>query len=155
MTVKLSQEIKEIFLDKESIKVLGTVDEFGVPHVVFKDSIDINAKGEIVYLELIETSITNRNLVSSIWFDRKVSINVVDKNKKSYQIKGIPTEAIISGAIFEKYYEEVQRKLGDDYDLSTVWIIEPEIVVEQTLSVRIKIEEEKHPLLKHLDRLAK
>lgn len=153
MSVNLSEEVKSLFLDKDSIKVLASTDENGDPHAVFKGSIHINEEGKVVYLELIESSTTNRNLVSSIWFDKKVAINIVNKDKKSYQIKGRPIKAIISGSVFQKYYKFIQEKLEGGSDLSTVWIIDPESVVEETFQVRREKEEKEHPLLRHLDRL--
>jgi len=154
MAIKLSKEIKELFEDKDTLKVLATTDKNGTPHVVFKNSFHINEEGQLVYLEIIETSETNRNLVSSIWFNRKVAVNVFRNDKKSYQIKGKPIKALISGRIFEKYYKEVRSKF-EDLDLSTVWIIEPEEVKEETFNIRIEKEAKEHPLLIHLDRLVK
>lgn len=154
MAIKLSEEIKELFQDKNALKVLATTDEKGDPHVAFKNSFHINEEGQLIYLEIIETSETNRNLVSSIWFNRKVAVNILCANKKSYQIKGKPIKAIISGAIFEKYYKEVRSKF-EDSDLSTVWIIEPEEIREETFKVRREKEEKEHLLLIHLDRLVK
>jgi hypothetical protein len=36
-------------------------------------------------------------------------------------------------------------------DLSTIWIVEPEEVIEETFAVRKVREEALHPLLRHLD----
>ncbi len=152
MAIELSKEIKELFSNKSSLKALASTDTEGVPHLVFKDSFHINDDGKIVYLEIIETSKTNKNLVSSIWFNKKVAINILAEDKRSYQIKGTPIKAIISGKIFEKYYREVQEKFGD-WDLSTAWVIEPEEVREETFSVRRVTEEKEHLILRHLDRV--
>ncbi|WP_425802689.1 pyridoxamine 5'-phosphate oxidase family protein [Desulfitobacterium sp. Sab5] len=154
MGIELNQAIRDMFAERENIKILATTDNEGNPHLVVKHSLHINDDGKIVYLEIIESSQTNKNLVSSIWFNRRVAINVLTKGKRSYQIKGTPIKAIIAGKTFEKYYSEVREKLGD-IDLSTVWLIEPEEIREETFSIRREKEEKEHPLLRHLDRLTK
>jgi predicted pyridoxine 5'-phosphate oxidase superfamily flavin-nucleotide-binding protein len=151
MAVELKQEIKELLDNPNSIKVLATTDNEGNPHVVFKGSIRTGRDGYIAYYELIETSQTNKNMVNSIWFKRQVAINVYG-DKKSYQIKGIPYQAIIAGHEFEEAYKQVRERF-EDGELSTVWLIEPLEVIEESFSKRKIEEEEKHPILKHLDRL--
>lgn len=153
MIITLSEEIIQLFDDASSIKALATTDEDGTPHVVYKDSLLVNDKGQILCLEFLEPSHTNQNLVRSIWFGRKVSINILSNDKRSYQIKGKVIKAIITGATFEKYYKQVLRQYGDA-DLSTVWVIEPEKVIDQTFHVKKNAAESEHPLLLHLDRIA-
>lgn len=154
MTIKLEEEIIELLNSKDTVKVLATLNRDNIPHVAFKEFLDVNADGNILYLELIESSQTNSNMVNSIWFKRKVAINIKSQDGRSYQIKGTPIRALISGPIFENYYKLVSEKI-EDGDLSTVWIIRPEEVINETYEIRKKEEEEKHPLLKHVDRLAK
>lgn len=151
MAVVIGDELRALIEDKDTIKVIATVDREGRPHVVYKDLLHINQDGNLVLYELIESSQTNKNLVSSIWFKKKVAINIVGKDKSSYQIKGTPYRAIIAGREFQKHYELVQEQLGN-IDLSTVWVIEPEEVIEQTFDKRRQDEEKAHPLLGHLDR---
>lgn len=154
MAVKLKEEIIELIKNKNTIKALATLNRDNIPHVVFKEFLDVNEDGNIIYLELIESSKTNSNMVNSIWFKRKVAINIKSKDGISYQIKGTPTRALISGPVFENYYKLVSEKI-EDGDLSTIWIITPEEIINETYEVRKKEEEEKHPLFKHVDRLAK
>lgn len=154
MTIKLEEEIIELLNSKDTVKALATLNTNNIPHVVFKESLDVNEDGNILYLELIESSQTNSNMVNSIWFKRKVAINIKSQDGRSYQIKGTPVRALISGPIFENYYKLVSEKI-EDGDLSTVWIIRPEEIINETYEIRKKEEEEKHPLLKHVDRLAK
>lgn len=154
MTIELSKEVIQLLRDDTTIKAIATTDDKGVPHVVIKQSLHVNDEGELVYLELLESSQTNKNLVRSIWFNQKVAINLKGSEGISYQIKGSPIKAIISGPIFKKYYDEVREKLGD-VDLATVWIIKPEELYNQSYQVRIRDEESQHPYFIHLDRLAK
>lgn len=153
MALKLTQELKDIINDPNSKKVLATIDRDGNPHVVFKGSLHVNEAGYLEYFEFIESSQTNKNMVHSIWFHKTVAINILN-GSKSYQIKGIPYRAIIAGREFEEAYHKVQEKYGDEkVDLSTVWLIEPAEVFEESFEKRRKEEEEAHPILRHLDLL--
>lgn len=154
MAVQLNKDIEDLLSDEETVKVLATTDKKGVPHAVVKQTLHLGEDGNLVYLELLESSRTNKNMVGSIWFDRKVSIVLTGKNGLSYQIIGAPIKGIITGNEFQKYYADIRQKLGD-VDLSTVWIIKPEEVFNQTFSVRRHQEESKRPLFTHLDRLSK
>lgn len=154
MAVQLVKEVIELLEDKETVKVLATVDEKGVPHAVIKQSLHLGEDGNLVYLELLESSRTNKNLVRSIWFNRKVSVILKGKDLSSYQIIGNPVKAIITGPIFQKQYTWIREQLGD-VDLAAVWIIAPEEIYNQTFSVRKGQEEVAHPNFIHLDRLAK
>ena len=154
MAVEISQEVKDIISDKDTIKVIASVDLDGNPHVVAKGSISVNKEGKIIYLELLESSRTNKNLIGSLWFNKKVAINIISKDKRSFQIKGIPVKTLVAGHVYEEYYKQAQER-NKDNDLAAVYIIEPEEVIEETYSVRKEIEEKKHPLYIHLDRLAK
>lgn len=154
MSIKLQDKIIKLINDRDTIKVLSTVDKNNVPHTTFKKFLKADDDGNIIYLELIESSITNNNMVNSIWFKKKVSITIKSKDNESYQIKGIPVKAHISGQVFKKYYKLVKENI-EDGDLSTVWVIKPEELRNETYRYRKKQEEEKHPLLIHLDRLTK
>lgn len=151
MAAKITEEVKKILNSENSIKVLATVDKEGIPHVAFKNSIHVNEDGYIEYLELIESSRTNKNMVYSIWFGKTVIINVLE-GKRSFLIRGIPYRSIIAGREFEKAYCRVQEKKGK-IDLGAVWLIEPIEIIEETFEKRRVEEEEAHPILKHLDRL--
>lgn len=154
MSVQLTEEQIALLNDRDSHKVLATVDESGNPHVVFKQSIHVAEDGNIHYLELLESSRTNHNLVRAIWFDRKVSIVVKGGDKQSFQIKGEPLEVHVTGPLFEKHYVEIQERLGD-VDLAGVWVIAPQEVINENFWLRKVDEEAKHPLFLHLDRIAK
>jgi hypothetical protein len=138
--------------EPDSVKVLSTISRAGEPHVVYKGSLSAADDGHIRYFELNETSQTNKNLTYSLWFKKLVAINVLAKDRASYQIKGIPVKAIICGREFESAYIDVRKRLGKDADLSTIWIIEPISVQEETFYVRQREEREKYPLIGHLDR---
>jgi predicted pyridoxine 5'-phosphate oxidase superfamily flavin-nucleotide-binding protein len=154
MAELLNQEVIELLQNKATVKVLTTVDEHGVPHSVVKGSLTLDEDGNLLVLELLESSRTNRNLVRSIWYDRKVAILLKGEGALAYQIKGVPVKAHISGPLFQKHYKAVRERLGD-VDLGAVWIIRPEEVINESTSVRRDEEQAKHPVFIHLDRLVR
>lgn len=154
MSNHLGNEVIDLLEAEGTFKVLTTTDEKGTPHAVIKQTIRLAEDGNILYLELLESSRTNKNMVHSIWFKHKVAITLCGKNGVSYQIKGRPVKALISGPIFQENYVDIRNQLGD-VELSTVWIIEPEEVINETYSIRKVYEEETRPYFKHLDRLVK
>lgn len=154
MAVQLSEEIITLFKDLDTVKILSTVDQDGNPHATVKQTLSIGEDGNLFYLELLESSKTNRNLVRSIWFNRKATVIVKGKTGKSYQIKGTPVQNIIAGPIFQKNYNEIRERLGD-VDLASIWVIRPEEIIDQTYRIRKETEEAVHPYFLHLDRLAK
>jgi predicted pyridoxine 5'-phosphate oxidase superfamily flavin-nucleotide-binding protein len=152
MSALLSPDIIALLEDRQTLKVLATVDGDGVPHAVVKGSLRANPDGNLQLLELIETSRSNRNLVRAIWFDRPVAVLIKGQDGRSFQIKGVPIKAHVSGPVFQKHYSEIRSRLGD-VDLAAVWVIRPDSVVEETPSVRVKEEQAAHPNFTHLDRL--
>jgi hypothetical protein len=145
----LGFEIKKLLDDPQTIKVLASVDGEGRPYVTFKGSFHLNDRGQLEYFEFIESSRTNKNLVSGVWFNRSVAVNILGKDKSSFQIIGRPVKALISGREFEGHYRKVKEDLG--LDLSTVWIIEADEVIEETFEKRKNEEALSHPLFRHLD----
>src|SRR6266540_2037257 len=110
MAVQLGQEIIELLTDKETIKVLATTDQNGVPHVVLKQTFQLGEDGNLLYLELLESSRTNKNLVRSIWFKRKVAIALKGKNGQSFQIVGKPLKVVVAGPVFQEHYVKIREK---------------------------------------------
>lgn len=137
--------------ENDATKVLVTPNPEGTPHAVFKSSMhyDIKKK-EIVYLEYIESSKTNRNMVHALWNDLIIHCLISTKNGKSILVEGRPSCVIISGSDFQYYYEMADR-IG--LDLSAVWFIRPVSIRIETMEVRIQEEMNAHPMLIHLDKL--
>ncbi len=150
--IKLHKEVVELFQDRDARKALATVDENGVPHLVFKGSLTILEDGTIAYAERLDSSQANKNMVRSIWFGKTVAVTVI-KDGTAYQIKGKPHKCLIAGPLFKEFLIKVREKEGDDADIQSVWIITPEEIRDETLSRRIREEEEKRPFFnRHLDR---
>ncbi|MGM9936921.1 MAG: pyridoxamine 5'-phosphate oxidase family protein [Candidatus Ornithomonoglobus sp.] len=155
MAVEISDELKEILADKDTVKVLASVDTEGNPHVAAKGSITLSEDNtQIIYMELLEASRTNKNLTAAIWFNNKVAINVISKDRRSYLIKGTPVKSLVAGRVYEEYYKKAQER-NPENDLAAVYFINIEEVKNESYPVRLKEEQERHPLYVHLDRLAK
>ncbi|MDR1684992.1 MAG: hypothetical protein LBR82_00865 [Desulfovibrio sp.] len=156
MGIRLSEDLRTALRDPASLKVIAGVNRAGEPHVVFKEAISMDSEGRnLQCLELLETSQTNRNLTHSLWFQRKIAVNVLHPKGRSWQIKGLPVKVHISGPLFEEQYIAVRNRLGPEADLSAVWIIEPLEEKEQTYLVRLREERLHYPLVGHLDRFTR
>jgi len=154
MAVTIDEELAVILSKADTVKILVTTDEKGAPHAVVKDSLRLDEENHLIYLEFLESSHANKNMVRSIWFNHPITVAVVGTNGGSYQIKGKPLKSIVSGPVFRQYYERIREEKGD-VDLAAVWVIEPVEIVDQSLLVRRHEEEASRPYFKHLDRLAK
>jgi len=152
MAIHLDDAVIALLIDPATVKVLTTVDEAGTPHTVAKESLTIDSDGNLLYLEGLESSRTNRNLVRSIWFEHKVAVTLIGRDGHSYQIKGRPLRSLVSGPIFQRYYAALRARLGD-VDLAAVWVIAPEEVIDETWETRRQEEGAKRPHFLHLDRL--
>lgn len=154
MAAELTKEIIDALRDKDSIKVVATVDGRGFPHVVAKGSVNIDDEGRLYFWELLESSVTNRNTIHALWFNKWIAVNVITKDKKSYQIKGYPYKTLVNGKEYQKAYVKAQE-INPEFDLAAVYFIRPEEIIEESFFVRKTEEEKKHPLYIHLDRIAK
>ena len=153
MAVTLTPEIITLLDDDKTSKILATVGADGFPHAVEKRSLHYGGDGSIHYLELLETSTTNRNLMRSIWFGGKVAI-ALNGEGRSVQIKGRPVKTHITGPLYQRHYERIRASLGN-VDLAAVWVIEPDEVIDQNLEARKRREEALHPDFVHLDLIAR
>jgi hypothetical protein len=154
MSAILDPEVIDLLHDPSTTKVLATVDRDGRPHAVVRDSLHHGGDGTLHLLELLESSTTSRNLLASLWFDRKVAISLHGTDGRSVQIKGRPVKTHISGALFQHHYVKVRETLGD-VDLAAVWEIVPEEVRDESFASRKARQDIDRPHLIHLDRITK
>ncbi|PWC45843.1 pyridoxamine 5'-phosphate oxidase family protein [Azospirillum sp. TSO22-1] len=154
MPVSLSAEVADLIADPTAAKVLVTTDEDGTPHAVATDFLEIAGDGTILYLEPLESSASNRNLVRSIWYDRRVAIALKGADGRSVQIKGRPVRTHVAGPVFQRHYVDFQERHGD-IDLAAVWVIRPEAVHDEDFGRAKAHEEATRPFFRHLDRIAK
>jgi hypothetical protein len=152
--MKLPEAAMALLDDELALKVLATADSRGAPHAVVKKSLRSDDDGNVIYLELIETSQTNSTMTSSLWFGRAVSVLLASPDGRSWRIKGRPYRCLVAGPIFERYYREA-RECFEDAELAAVWVITPEDARDESLGSRAARESSEHPLMLHLDRIAK
>jgi hypothetical protein len=154
MAVTLTKEVSDLLTDVRTNKVLATLDHRGFPHAEGGVSLLAGEQGTVLYLELFESSATNKNLVRSIWFDNRVAIALTGTEGESFQIKGKPVKVHITGPLFLKYYQ-LLRQDQENLNLAAVWEIEPDEIINNSQAVRRENEEQAHPFFTHLDRLAR
>jgi hypothetical protein len=149
----MGNEVLNLLNNGDAVKILATVDDNGVPHAVVKNS--LRSEGDsIIYIEFLESSRTNRYMTKSLWFNKAVSILILTPDGKSWEITALPVRAIVSGKIFQRYYEEAQKKYGG-LDISTIWVLQPLKIREGTLQKRVEEESQNRPYFLHLDIIAK
>jgi len=148
----MGNEVLNLLNNGDTVKILVTVDDVGTPHPVVKKS--LRYEGDtITYVEFLESSRTNRYMTKSIWFNKPVSILILTPDEKSWEITALPVRAIVNGKIFQRYYEEAQKKYNG-LDVATVWVLRPLEIREGTLQKRVAEESQNHPYFLHLDKLA-
>lgn len=145
-------DIRKLLDDSTFVGTIATLDESGAPYAVPSPFLRLNEEGQIVHLELLETSTTHRNLLRSIWFEHPVTVSI-SGNNGVVVAKGRVHKVHVSGPVFSSYYREVRENL-EDADLAGVWLIEVLEVIDETYAVRKVREEKYHPFFRHLDRLA-
>lgn len=153
MTTPLPADIIALLNDETTTKALATVDTQGVPHVDIPYALLAGDDGTFLYLELLESSQANRNLVRSIWFDAPLAIVLRAKDGRSVHIKGTAIKIHITGPLFQHHYSAVRARLGD-VDLAGVWVIRPDEITDQSFATAFSREAAEHPVFIHLDRLA-
>jgi predicted pyridoxine 5'-phosphate oxidase superfamily flavin-nucleotide-binding protein len=148
---KFPEELIELLNDPATSKIVGTTDEDGTPHLVAKGSLTTFDQETIVFAEGFEGTQSNKNLVRSIWFDRKVSVNIT-RGLSSYQIKGRPYKYLINGSTFRKMIDRARARRGPEADIAGVWVIVPEEIRNESPAYRGKLAGEKRGLFhNHLD----
>lgn len=152
MTAILTPDIIALLDDETTIKILATVSADGAPHATEQPSLH-HSGGAIHYLELLETSETNRNLVHNIWFGGAVAIALIGSNGCRFQIKGRPVKLHITGTLFLSHYERL-RETHPDTGLAGVWVIEADEIIDEDFALKKTREEALHPDFVHLDRIA-
>ncbi len=152
--VKINDELKQILDEPDTLKVLAVNNREGVPHVVFKGTLHAE-DNQFVFYDLLQSSEINKNLVNTIWFEKKLAINILSKDRRSFHIVGTPVKSVTAGKYFESVYENIQERFGRDTDLNAIWFIEPEEIQEVSFAYRQAEQREKFPILAHLDQITR
>lgn len=154
MSIHFSAEVIDLLNDPATIKVLATIDSDGLPSNVVRNSLYLADDHTLHLPELLESSATNRNLLGSLWFDRKVAISLLGQDGRSFQIRGKPVKTHVSGPLFQQHYVKTREKLGK-VGLAAVWVIEPEAVWSEDFATLRERQVAERPTLTHLDQLVK
>jgi len=149
---ELLQQVKNIVADSGSLKIVSTLNENGSIHSAPKGSLKVNAAGQLEYVEVLESSSSYKNVVRSLWFDKKVTVLVIGAEKRSYEITGNIKRILTSGRYFENSYNAILEKIG--HGIAAVIQIDIESVNDFDISKRIERQEREHFFFTHLDRLA-
>ena len=143
--VKLPKKLIDALKDPETVKVLGTTDEDGCPHVVFKGSFAALDNGNLAYAELIETSLAQKNMLRNYWAKKPVAISVLNQKKGvSYQIAGQAYKFHFEGPIWDQFLDQIWS-IMPDANPSGVWEIIPMEVTNQDYKVRLNEEMKRRP----------
>ncbi len=70
----LTQEVLQVINAPDSVKVLGTLDEEGLPYLSPAQLLSVNDGRSLLIGERLEKAPSNRNLVRSIWQEKPVSV---------------------------------------------------------------------------------
>ena len=154
MGIELLEKAAKVISAQSSVKVLATVDSQGLAYAEEKEFLELTKEGNIIFLELLETSRTYKNFTRSLWFNKNISLTVIGEDKTSYRIIGKPVRILVNGAQYESYYKQVRELLGD-VDLAAICVLEPVDVSDITLLNEIKKQDKELPIFIHLDRLLK
>jgi len=154
MTTQLDPLFVAALAQPDSIKIIATADADGTPRLVEHDSLHLDDDGRLVLLETDEHAPGNRNLVRSIWFDRKIAIHVRDAAGRHFRVLGKPYKALIAGPRFELHYRRLQAE-NPPLALSTVWLIDPQVPAESEPAHHAPDGAAGRLPLIHLDRIAR
>ncbi|MBP5565140.1 MAG: hypothetical protein J6X45_05405 [Lachnospiraceae bacterium] len=148
----LNEELIKLIGDKESIKVVSSNDREGIINSAPKGSLEISGENELTYVEVLESSTSYHNIVYSIWFDKKVSVLVIGKNRESYLIHGHVKKILTCGREYEEYYKKYQEARG--FDIAAAVRIVADDVIDLNLAKAIEKQKAEHPFFSHYDSIA-
>lgn len=154
MGVKISDTLKKVLENEQLVRVIISNGKEGKVHGSRIHKLSVLDNGSILYFEYLESSLTNKNLIYSLWFDKEIEIFAEDEASHSFIVRGIPKKALIEGALFEAEYRKVQEKFNGQVDLSAIWEIEVIGVMNTDLLELSRKEQEAYPMIQHLDRIA-
>ncbi|WP_018607261.1 hypothetical protein [Uliginosibacterium gangwonense] len=154
MAPEFKQDFFSALHGPDSVKLIATTDETGTPHLEEVPSLTFDANGYIVLLEENEYSHTNRNLVGSLWFNRKLSIYVRNGATHQFQAIAKPYKVFITGPVFEEHYRAIRAK-RPNAKLSAVWLLEVVHITDENFKTRQAHEDLGRLALIHLDQIAR
>jgi predicted pyridoxine 5'-phosphate oxidase superfamily flavin-nucleotide-binding protein len=102
----IPDNVLDILAEPESVKMLGTVNDLGVPNVVIISSLSVLTPEKIAFADVCLGK-TKENLKQN----GKLTIGVIGYEKKAYQIKCKFVHFDNRTALFESWYEAVYKRM--------------------------------------------
>ncbi len=150
--VKIPRRLLELLKDPAAVKSVGTLSTDGSPYVTINSSLTSLDGKSLIISEDLEKSVSNVNLVQSIWFNKPAAVCVF-KGDISFEIKVRVHRCLIVGKTFEQMLGRKRAVYGNDADISVVWELHPQEITEISPGYLRKKQLEKHPYFDcHLDR---
>ena len=149
---EINEELKRLIEDRESIKVVSSLNREGIINSAPKGSLEISGEDELTYVEILESSKSYRNIVYSIWFDKIISVLIVGKDRETYQIHGSVKKILTCGAEYEEYYKKYQNARG--FDIAAVVKIKIQDINDLNLAKGIEKQKKEHPFFSHYDSIS-
>jgi len=147
---ELLKQVQDIVADSGSLKIVSTLNENGTIHSAPKGTLKVNASWQLEYIEVLESSSSYKNVVRSLWFDKKVTVLVIGTDKRSYEIIGNIKRILTAGRHFEDAYKAFLEKRG--HGIAAVIQIDVESITDLDISKGIERQEREHFFFTHLDR---
>ncbi len=143
----ITPELTEIINDPGTIKLLTTTSEDGKPHPARKQSLTALENGTLAYMELLETSQTMKNMVWSVWWQKEVSILIINDAKNCCcEIKGVPYRLHHQGSLWDTFLDQIW-KIIPTANPAGVWEINPKQVIDQNFEASARREAERLPMM--------
>lgn len=154
MNIVVQPSVHDLVADARATRVLVTCGASEQPHAIVGPLLDVDAEGRVLYLEPLEASRTQRDLVGSLWFDLPVALVFVRGDGTTWRVGGRVRKSHIAGPLYRSYYERLRR---DDpaSDLAAVWEIEPLETSDETPATLRRRQAAERPFFTHLDRIAR
>ena len=73
----IPDNVKSLLENPNNVKIVTTVDKDGNPHSVPVNSVMVMDDGNIAFMELLDTSRTQKNLLNCYWFKKDVPVLVI------------------------------------------------------------------------------
>jgi hypothetical protein len=154
VTVQLEPPLRALVASRHAARVLATAGPDGEPHAVLAPALEVDEAGRLLYLEPLEASRTQRDLVASIWLERPVAVVLADRDGTTWRIRGRVRKAHVAGPVFRERYERLRAE-RPGAELAAVWEIEPLEVSDESYATLRARQDAERPFFKHLDQLAR
>ncbi|HWQ77674.1 MAG TPA: hypothetical protein VN381_02600 [Anaerovoracaceae bacterium] len=149
---ELPQELIELLDKPDSVKVLGTLNADGSPRLAINKSLTTLDGKTLILSEELEKTLSNKNLVRSIWFDKRVSV-YISNGPVAYEVRASVNRCFIIGGQFVEMLTRARKEYGPDADITDAWELIPREVVNVSPEVVRREQQLLHPFLDiHLDR---